>query len=59
MIELDGSSHLGREAYDAMRTRHLERLGCKVIRFQNWEVHRNMQGVLESIVQELAGRRER
>ena len=58
VIELDGNSHIGREAYDARRTQHLERLGCKVIRFQNWEVHRNLEGVLACILQELAGGRE-
>lgn len=38
VIEVDGSSHVGREAYDARRTKALEKLGFKVIRFTNHEV---------------------
>ncbi|GGJ24584.1 endonuclease domain-containing protein [Deinococcus roseus] len=56
VIELDGNSHIGRETYDARRTRHLEELGCKVVRFWNWEIHNNLEGVLEQILQEIAGR---
>ncbi|WP_034341916.1 endonuclease domain-containing protein [Deinococcus misasensis] len=58
VIELDGSSHLGREGYDLWRTQQLEQRGCKVLRFQNWEVHRNLEGVLEQIRQEIAGKPE-
>jgi very-short-patch-repair endonuclease len=51
IIELDGAGHyepLGRER-DALRTRFLENLGLRVIRFENREVRENLAGVLEAI----------
>jgi very-short-patch-repair endonuclease len=57
VIELDGDSHAGREAYDARRTAYLEWRGYRVLRFGNAEVHGNLEGVLEVILQTLeAGR---
>jgi len=34
-IELDGDSHEGQESYDVWRQSELEKLGIKLIRFQN------------------------
>jgi very-short-patch-repair endonuclease len=59
VIEVDGSQHLTeceREA-DAARTAHLERLGLKVIRFDNRQVMREMDAVLDVIWDELKRRR--
>jgi ATP-dependent DNA helicase RecQ len=51
IIELDGSQHAEPErvAYDAARTRFLEREGFHVLRFWNSELNANAAGVLEAI----------
>lgn len=53
-IEIDGSQHLNVEIKinDAERTRFLESLNIKVLRFQNHEVN-NLQSVLDTIEREL------
>lgn len=49
-IELDGTSHTGREAYDTRRTQFLERLGWKVLRFANSDAMTNADGVAMAIL---------
>ena len=49
IIELDGSQHLEQMDYDENRTRYLEMLGYKVLRFWNREVLNNIDAVLEVI----------
>ena len=59
VIEIDGSQHLtevGIEA-DAKRTAYLEKLGLKVIRFDNYQVLQQTHAVLEVIWGELIRRR--
>ena len=51
IIELDGSQHLEQEGYDEERTKYLNSLGYKVIRFWNNDVMKNLQGVILSIMQ--------
>lgn len=46
IIELDGSQHLEKEEYDNERTKYLESLGYKVIRFWNNDVMNNVDGVI-------------
>ncbi len=46
VIEVDGDTHDGREAYDATRTKFLERKGYQVLRFTNYDVMTAMEGVL-------------
>ena len=53
VIELDGDSHAGREAYDARRTEFIESKGFRVIRLSNSEVMTNPEGVLRAILIEL------
>lgn len=51
VIEVDGATH-GSEAaraYDAARTRFLERDDWRVVRLQNADVFGNLTGVLETI----------
>lgn len=58
VIELDGSQHVddvGQREYEEERSRYLEALGMKVLRFMNNEVNENLEGVLEVIVGELEG----
>ena len=55
VIEVDGDTHGGREAYDAARTRALEQRGYRVIRFTNADVMTNLDGVLQAILIALGG----
>lgn len=41
IIEIDGSSHNCKDAYDARRTRYIQNCGYRVIRFTNQEVLSN------------------
>ena len=50
VIELDGDSHTGREAYDAARTASLEQRGYRVLRFTNSDVMTNPDGVVLAIL---------
>ena len=52
IVELDGDSHAERLAYDADRTKWLEKNGYRVIRFFNHDVQRNLLEVLEAIFSE-------
>jgi very-short-patch-repair endonuclease len=55
IIELDGAAHysITIDEYEAKRTKYLEGLGLKIIRFENRELQENMEGVLETIRQNL------
>ena len=53
IIELDGSQHLEQQAYDQERTKQLNSLGYKVIRFWNNDVMKNMDGVIAVIIHAL------
>jgi primosomal protein N' (replication factor Y) len=50
IIELDGSQHLEQEEYDEERTKYLNSLGYKVIRFWNNDVTNNIDGVILAIL---------
>ena len=54
VVEIDGDTHALCEAKDARRTAWLERQGYKVIRFTNYEVGSNLDGVACSIGAALA-----
>lgn len=51
IIELDGQYHMNSTAQekDAARTRKMEELGFRVIRFENRSVFENLDWVLEEI----------
>jgi len=49
IIELDGSQHLGRAAYDEKRTKWLNEHGFQVLRFSNGDVLPNPEGAVEKI----------
>jgi very-short-patch-repair endonuclease len=53
IIELDGSQHLEQQEYDNERTKYLNSLGYKVMRFWNNEVMNNIDGVILAILQTL------
>jgi very-short-patch-repair endonuclease len=50
VIELDGSSHEGRQEYDAARTEQLTRYGYRILRYRNESVLSHLGIVLEDIV---------
>lgn len=54
VVEIDGDTHALCELKDARRTVWLERQGYKVIRFTNYEVGSNLDGVAHAISVELA-----
>ena len=54
-VELDGSQHVD-SARDEARTRFLEALGWKVVRFWNGDVVGNGEGVAEAVLAEVAAR---
>ena len=49
VIEIDGTSHTGRENYDANRDFVMHKLGIKVIRISDSDVKRDLDGVLEHL----------
>ncbi|PWK84340.1 endonuclease domain-containing protein [Fulvimonas soli] len=54
VVELDGSQRDGQMAYDEVRTRKLENLGYRVLRFWDNDVLTDIEGVLEAILEALA-----
>jgi very-short-patch-repair endonuclease len=49
VIEVDGDTHAEQQREDLERTRYLEALGYRVIRFTNREVLHNLESVLDEI----------
>lgn len=54
-IEIDGSQHSSSEAteYDRIRDEYLMSLGLKVLRFNNTEITKNIEGVVERIMEKI------
>jgi very-short-patch-repair endonuclease len=50
ILELDGSQHLEQQEYDEERTKYLNSLGYKVIRFWNNAVMKDIEGVILAIL---------
>lgn len=60
VIELDGSQHYeetGKEK-DLIRDQYLNDLGLKVLRYSNYEVNRNFQGVCTDILRYVSDREQ-
>lgn len=59
VIELDGSQHFEPDAvaYDVERTKVLESLGLKVIRFDNSQIFNELESVLSVIYEEVVKRK--
>src|SRR5262245_38287940 len=55
IVELDGAAHFSDlvEEYEAERTRYLERLGLRIIRFENRTLRQNLPFVLHRIEEQL------
>ncbi len=56
VIEVDGGQHDWNRAKDEIRTRFIEQLGFRVIRYWNNDVLSNMDGVLQQILIEIKQR---
>ena len=54
IVELDGGQHGDQLIYDERRTVELEAMGYRVLRFWNNDVLKNVEGVLEVILEALA-----
>jgi very-short-patch-repair endonuclease len=50
VVEIDGRTHDDRFEYDAARTAWLQAQGCRVIRFSNQQVMRDVVSVAEAIL---------
>ncbi len=48
-IEIDGDSHHYKVERDQVRQKRLESLGIKFIRFTDWDIKKNMEGVLQQL----------
>ncbi|MDB5441755.1 MAG: hypothetical protein JWP73_131 [Phenylobacterium sp.] len=57
VVEVDGSQHAEAADYDARRSAYLERDGLKVLRFWNFEVLTNRDGVCFAILAACGGDR--
>jgi very-short-patch-repair endonuclease len=49
IIEIDGSSHIGKEDYDVERERFLVSLGLRMYRISVFDIMRNMHRVIEDL----------
>jgi very-short-patch-repair endonuclease len=55
IIEIDGGQHARKPAHDIQRDAWLASKGYRILRFWNLDVLRNREGVLETIVNAIAG----
>ena len=53
VVELDGGQHAAQATYDEVRDSFLRSGGFRVMRFWNYEVLTNMQGVLDGVLMAL------
>jgi very-short-patch-repair endonuclease len=55
VVEIDGDTHEdeGRPALDAQRTAYMEKLGFRVVRFQNHQMVEDLESVTEAILNEI------
>src|SRR5207253_1294684 len=58
IVEVDGETHLGREASDQQRTDYLQANGWLVLRFWNTQIYDELEPVLETVYQACQGRGE-
>ena len=49
VVEIDGNTHDIDDPRDALRTRFLETLGYRVVRYSNSDVMQNLEGVLMNL----------
>ncbi|MGD0591492.1 MAG: DUF559 domain-containing protein [Bacteroidota bacterium] len=49
VLEIDGDSHEGKEEEDKIRQEKMESLGLTVLRFWDWDVKDNVDGIVEHL----------
>ena len=49
VLEIDGDSHEGKEEADKIRQEKLESLGLTVMRFWDWDVKSNVDGIVDQL----------
>jgi very-short-patch-repair endonuclease len=55
IVEVDGGIHELQKKYDAEREEYLNGLGFRIIRFTNNDIMKNLNGVLQKIVESIKG----
>lgn len=55
IVELDGSQHLEQQEYDEQRTKFLHSQGFSVLRFWNYQIHSELDTVLDTIFYAIEG----
>lgn len=53
VIELDGGQHATQQSYDAIRDQHIKEQGFTILRFWNHDVMKNIDGVIQTILESL------
>jgi len=53
IVELDGGQHAGQKNYDTKREEFLSTKGYRALRFWNFDVLTNMEGVIRTVLREL------
>ncbi len=53
VVEIDGSSHNGKEVYDIKRDEYLKSLGLQVLHYEDIAIKRDLQSVQTSFVNEI------
>ncbi|MEA2104216.1 MAG: DUF559 domain-containing protein [Candidatus Cloacimonadota bacterium] len=49
VVEIDGSSHNDKVEYDKRREHYLESLNLQIIRYGDFDIKRNLNGVIENL----------
>jgi very-short-patch-repair endonuclease len=57
VLEIDGDSHEEKEEADRIRQEKLESLGLTVMRFWDWDVKSNVDGIVEHLREWIEARR--
>ncbi|MGC2064168.1 MAG: endonuclease domain-containing protein [Thermodesulfovibrionales bacterium] len=58
VIEIDGDSHAETIEYDAERTKVLNALGLSVVRYSNYDVLENIEGVCKDLLSQIQGQQQ-
>ena len=53
VVEIDGDSHIGKEAKDVYRQSKIEALGIKFLRFSDPDVKKNINGVILDLLNKI------
>jgi len=56
-IEIDGDSHSEQIDYDIYRSEKLNKLGIKIIRYTNFEIIKNIDGVYDDLKKRVCERK--